>query len=307
VKHNFFFIGARRGRSPDGTPRAQCGTGLVFRRVALTALLAAFAFAFAAAAKAGFPEPDLVWYGKVFTTSGGATIRLTTGTLVWRIEPLAGGPAIVRTTALTNINQQFSFVLRVPCETPEPGVSNSIVAVNLSSPPNRYRRLTVTLDGQPLSLISAASEFSPLLADRGRSERLDLQLGTPLVDTDGDGLGDAWELQHFGSLSATPTGDPDGDGVNNLGEFRAGTDPTDPGSRFEVVEISKVPNGVSIQWSSQSDRSYRVRRSPTLLAAPASYVIVQEGLAATPPMNQFIDTITGSAGSQFFYLIEIEE
>ena len=199
---------------------------------------------------AGIPEPDLVWYGKVLTSSGDSTVRLTTGTLVWRLEPLAGGPALAVATALTNINHQFSFVLRVPCETPEPGISASTNVINLTAPPNRYRRLTVTLDGQPLSLISAPSEVSPLLTDRGRSERIDLRLGIPPVDTDGDGLADTWELQHFGSLSANAAGDPDGDGVNNLREFRAGTNPTDAALRFEVVEISKASNGALIRWSS---------------------------------------------------------
>ena len=255
---------------------------------------------------AGIPEPDLVWYGKVLTATGDATVRLTTGTLVWQIEPLAGGPAIVLATALTNINHQFSFVLRIPCETPEAGAGASTNLINLTIPPNRYRRLTVTLDGQPLSLIGAGGEISPLLNDRGRSERIDLRLGTPPVDADGDGLADAWEVQHFGGLSANPSGDPDGDGVNNLREFRAGTNPNDARSRFELVEISKAPNGVSIQWSSQANRSYCVRRSPTLLAPPTGYMVVRAGLAATPPMNQFIDTTTGT-NAQFFYLIEIEE
>jgi len=272
------------------------------RQVCLVALLAVLA----APAKAGIPEPDLVWYGKVLTSSGDATVRLTTGTLFWQIEPLAGGPPILVATALTNINQQFSFVLRVPCETPEPGVIASTNVINLATPPNRYRRLTITLDGQLLTLISATNEIAPALADRGRTERIDLRLGAPPVDSDGDGLADAWELQHFGNLNSNGAGDPDNDGVSNLREFRAGTNPTDPSSRFEVVEITKVPNGISIQWTSQADRRYRVRRSSDLLAAPESYVAVQANLAATPPMNQFIDTTTGT-NAQFFYLIEIEE
>jgi hypothetical protein len=242
----------------------------------------------------------------VLTSSGDATVRLTTGTLIWHIEPLAGGPAIVVATPLTNLNYQFSFALRVPCETPEPGVGASPTTINLTTPPTRYRRLTVTLDGQPLSLISAASEFSPLPTDRGRTERIDLRLGTLPVDADGDGLADAWEMHYFGALSANPDDDPDGDGLNNLREFRAGTNPTDAQSLFELVEISSVANGISIRWSSQPGRSYRVRRSSTLLASPANYVVVQAGLAATPPLNQFIDTTVG-AGSQFFYLIEVEE
>jgi hypothetical protein len=255
---------------------------------------------------AGIPEPDLVWYGKVLTSSGGPTIRLTTGTLAWRLEPLAGGPSMVFATELTNINNQFSFVLRVPCETPEPGLSASTNVVNLTTPASRYRRVTVTLDGQPLTLISAAGEISPGFTDRGRAERIDLRLGTTPVDSDGDSLADAWEMQHFGSLAQNGSGDPDGDGVNNLREYRAGTNPTDPNSRFELLEISKVPNGVSIQWTSQPERTYRVKRSTSLLTSPANYTVVKSQVAATPPMNQFIDT-GAATNAQSFYLIEIEE
>jgi len=275
---------------------------MILERVVLAVLLVVLA----APAKAAIPEPDLVWYGKVLTSSGGATVRLTTGTLVWHIERVEGGPAIILATQLTNINDQFSFALRIPCESPEPGGSISTNAINLTMPPVRYRRITVTLNGQPLSLISAASEFSPLPAHRGRIEATDLQLGTALIDVDGDGLADAWEQQYFGSLSANPGDDPDGDGMSNLREFRAGTNPTDAQSLFEVVEISKVPNGISVRWSSQAGRRYQVRRATTPLAALSEYGVVQSNIAATPPTNQFIDTTIGTV-AQFFYLIEIEE
>jgi hypothetical protein len=271
--------------------------------------LAAALMLLAASSNSAIPEPDLVWYGKVLTSSGGATVRLTTGTLAWRIERIAGGSAIVVATQLTNINDQFSFALRVPCESPEPGGpagAGSTNAVNLTTPPIAYRRLIATLDGQPLTLISAASEFSPLPAHRGRIERVDLQLGTAPIDSDGDGLADAWEQQHFGSLGANPIDDPDSDGMNNLREFRAGTNPTDAQSLFEVVEISKVANGVSVRWSSQTGRNYRVRRATTPLATLSEYDVVQENLSATPPINQFIDTTVG-ANPHFFYLIEVQD
>ena len=49
---------------------------------------------------------------------------------------------------------------------------------------------------------------------------------TPVpVDTDADGLPDAWELAHFTNLDQTPGGDPDSDGLSNLQELQLGTDP----------------------------------------------------------------------------------
>jgi hypothetical protein len=45
------------------------------------------------------------------------------------------------------------------------------------------------------------------------------------LDTDGDGLSDAWELEHFGNLSRNGTGDLDGDGISDYQEYLDGSDP----------------------------------------------------------------------------------
>ena len=55
-----------------------------------------------------------------------------------------------------------------------------------------------------------------------------LRAELPLVDVDGDGMGDRWETQ-FGLNPSDPSDaaqDLDGDGLTNLGEFLAKTDPT---------------------------------------------------------------------------------
>jgi hypothetical protein len=258
---------------------------------------------------AGIPEPDLVWYGRVSTTVDGSPIRLTAGTLEWRIEPVSGGPAWVLTAPLTNINDQFSYILRIPCESPEPGGgvaggANGVLV--LSNPPIAYRRATVTLDGQPLLLVNAAGEFAPGLTSRGRLERVDLQLGSLPEDSDGNGLPDAWELQYFGVIGVDPGDDPDGDGMSNDAEYRAGTNPIDPDSRFAVVEVSAVAGGVRIEWSSEPGRTYRVRRAASLLAAPGDYEIIQSGIGATPPLNSYTDSM-GEGVGLFFYRIQLED
>lgn len=269
------------------------------------------ALAFVAAActgplHAGIPEPDFVWYGKVLTQVNGYAVRVTAGTLTWQIDPLPSGTPWIVTTRLTNINDQFSFLLRVPCESPEPGFPAATGIVVLSSSPANYRRLTVSLDGQFLNFISGSNQFSGLQANRGRAERIDLALGALPADTDGDGLADAWEQQFFGGLSANPNQDSDGDGVSNLREYRAGTHPMDAQSRFEFVEIRPLDGGMQLRWSSQPSFRYRLRRSPSLLVPPSSYQLVLGGIDATPPINQFLDTVATGSG-QFFYLVEIEE
>ena len=61
-------------------------------------------------------------------------------------------------------------------------------------------------------------------------------------DTDADGLPDAWETTHFGSLAQTPGNDPDGDFFTNLQEYQAGTNPNNaesfpPGPQVRLIPI----------------------------------------------------------------------
>jgi hypothetical protein len=46
-----------------------------------------------------------------------------------------------------------------------------------------------------------------------------------LIDQDGDGLDDRWEMLNFGNLNQNASGDPDGDKVSNFDEFRRGFNP----------------------------------------------------------------------------------
>ncbi|MBN1673067.1 MAG: chitobiase/beta-hexosaminidase C-terminal domain-containing protein [Kiritimatiellae bacterium] len=98
---------------------------------------------------------------------------------------------------------------------------------------------------------------------------LDFQLsvveGSPAPgDADADGLADPWEISHFGTVSvpaAAADADPDGDGVDNLGEYVAGTDPT---------------NAAAFPWLGARAPAGQVRVAvPTVPAGGSGY----EGLA----------------------------
>ena len=58
-----------------------------------------------------------------------------------------------------------------------------------------------------------------------------LQAGTAYTDSDSDGMADAWEMAHFGSLARgdalNSSADLDGDGYTDLEEFLNGTDPNE--------------------------------------------------------------------------------
>jgi subtilisin family serine protease len=125
-----------------------------------------------------------------------------------------------------------------------------------------------------------------------------------LVDTDGNGLPDWWEQQYFGQLTGTdPTADPDHDGQDNLAEFLAGTNPTNPASVFHVNAPALVAgNGVAVAWPSVAGRYYRLLRSTNLWSGAS---VVQTNLAATPPVNTFTD-VPPAAVPTMFYRLELE-
>lgn len=102
----------------------------------------------------------------------------------------------------------------------------------------------------------------------GLTNETEYDLGTnPIIsDTDEDGLYDGWEVSYgFNPLIATgkdgPLADPDNDGLDNLGEHTAGTDPTNPASKFEVVDVIIAGNSLSFRWQAKAGREYRVLTS----------------------------------------------
>lgn len=246
----------------------------------------------------GIPEPSVILYGVVTDPSNGGAV-VTNGALTWVFRPADGSAAITLSASLTNLNNSFSYVLRVPCESLVSGFLLSTGVLELATSPTTYYRTNVTVQGIPATFVQPSQTNLTLFpGDRGHIERVDLTANVSSIGL----LPNSWQLQYFGTLGVNPYADPDHDGMNNYQEYLAGTSPIDPKDVFKITHVQPDPSGAYVQWSSASGKYYTVQRASALLQGFSN---VQIHIPATAPLNTFHDT-SGAAGGPVYYRIQVE-
>lgn len=131
------------------------------------------------------------------------------------------------------------------------------------------------------------------------------------VDSDADGIPDAWMMEYFGHATgqagdlSQAADDADGDGMSNLAEYLAGTHPKDPASYLLITSVSAGgTNGVLVVWGSATNKLYSVQRAPAV-GSGGAFTNLAEHILSTPPENGYWDT-TATNGAAFFYRIRVE-
>ncbi|TFH17976.1 MAG: DUF2341 domain-containing protein [Lentisphaerales bacterium] len=107
-----------------------------------------------------------------------------------------------------------------------------------------------------------------------------IQVTDGVGDGDGDGMPDAWEIQHFGDTNAVPTDDSDADGLDNVGEYIADTIPTNAQSVLKIVDATIFGGDPRIYWLSSSNRNYDILVSTNMVDWGAA-VVDEPGTAPT--------------------------
>ena len=175
------------------------------------------------------PEPHNILYGTITLDNVPVTAEMTN--VVVEARRTANGPVVASYRMGSDPQIGSYYSLRVPVESVAPitGTASSQVGDNL---------VILLLDA---SGIRAQTNFS--IAERGNVLRADF--GMAVLDSDGDGLPDAWELLHFGSLVRNG-GFTTLNGSTALQNYIAGTDPNDPNGAFKLnIERSQGQQWVS--------------------------------------------------------------
>lgn len=132
---------------------------------------------------------------------------------------------------------------------------------------------------------------------------------TVSAGVDAYGIPNSWKIQYFGSTNAVGSGaldDPDHDGMNNYQEYRAGTNPNDPASRFQVSGFRRQEGGTSgtslvLSWLSVTGKFYTIQKSTNLMNGFAT--AIQTGIPGTGGMNSRTVTVSEASG---YFRIKVE-
>jgi sugar lactone lactonase YvrE len=116
---------------------------------------------------------------------------------------------------------------------------------------------------------------------------------------------DEWKIYYFGSVTnplAADTASPAGTGMPNWMAYLAGTDPTNPNSRFQISGLTK-PKGqtqAGIQWQTAPGRAYELQWSTNLTGGAWNTLTTVIGNGA---VTNCADTNTG--GTTRYYRLHL--
>ena len=142
--------------------------------------------------------------------------------------------------------------------------NSCVTNVNVSVSDEKWIRCTARLDfaegfwdfyidgilvGEKLALQGSATSPSEIAIGGSKGFVDDIILSSIRpegLSADGDALPDEWEFKHFGTFDCDGSGDADQDGLNDLDEFRAGTDPFSPDTDGDgLPDLWEVSKGLS--------------------------------------------------------------
>jgi hypothetical protein len=243
------------------------------------------------------PAPHYVIYG-VVRDQIGVTMLVEGAELVL----LRNGREIGRTPVFSQLKGDFNYELKIAIDQNRPSTrAYSEKAV----PANGLYAIVVEMNGEKFYPINASGNLQA--GSGGERVRLDLNLG---VDSDHDGLPDAWEEWQLWQAGIRPgpngwdlslitrDGDFDGDGISNYDEYIAGTFAGDPTERFELGIVGKTAAGVKFEFFTITGKLYSIEESSDLKTwAPVPFRVGSATTATARYQARAVDIVTATVDS----------
>ncbi|MBS0632454.1 MAG: hypothetical protein JSS11_11100 [Verrucomicrobia bacterium] len=236
------------------------------RRIPLPAVrlgLAALAFALLAPARAFPPAPFFTLYGTVRDEQGQA-LQLDGDVVVF----YKNGVEVLRQNITEDSQFDQNYQIRIRMDMQRAGTASYSDLANATGTPFTVAVLIHNIPYYPIEMSVARSVGRP-----GERVRLDLTLG---VDSDGDGLPDAWEEAQLFAAGVQPgpngwdlslitrDGDFDHDGRSNYEEYVAGTYATDPSDHLDLRIAGKTDFSTHLQFFAIYGKTYTLEASTDL-------------------------------------------
>ena len=126
--------------------------------------------------------------------------------------------------------------------------------------------------------------------------------GTPINDSDADGLDDTWELTQLGGLTHGPTDDPDHDGYTNAREQILNFDPSQADIDFRLDLSPWNQKLARLSWPATDGRQYEVLEGDQVNRVTRRVAVVE---GAFPESEYF--TERADLSQRFFSVRELRE
>lgn len=236
----------------------------------------------ASAAFAYPPAPYYTFYGTV-RNEWGDPINVTGA----RVFITSTNAANARTPVAATTEPGINYRLNVPMDSARSFKADLTSGGSLrQNQPFQLKVQIGTVTYLPIEMV-----LSRPIGDPAGASRLDLTLG---IDSDGDGLPDAWEIAN-GLNPNDPNdanGDLDGDGISNRDEYLAGTFAFDAGDGFRLSLVDVNAGQSQLEFLAISGRTYTVYASPDLQQwSPVSFRVVSSGVSGALQGNYLATSV----------------
>jgi hypothetical protein len=147
------------------------------------------------------------------------------------------------------------------------------------------------------------NNYAPAVPDLDANPRVrggTVDVGAYEFQSPASSISYAWLMSYGLAMDGSADlGDPDGDGLNNSQEWVANTHPTNSASNLRLLSLAREPAGVSVTWTSVSNRVYLLEGTPGLGSSPA-FSAVATNLAGAPGTTTYLDTNAPASGRLFY-------